>query len=257
MTRRPDLPCAACGKLMWRGRGVLPEGRATCRPCRRANPISMEPGKRKPRKMHTQTCKHCGVDYERRVPNKGWCSTKCYGDSRVVRADCDWGVTRGKREASAPGLTKNGRDKLRHKWKQQNKPCAYCGARADTIDHVMPLVRGGTNYEGNLVPACRRCNSSKSGKTIIEWRHGVSLGKVREASDWMGKPRVHRERKPKPVTVLREPHACPMCQMPTLRMKYCSQECATERERRYIRDKWRARNGLTVDPMRPTSKWAA
>lgn len=205
----------------------------------------------------TQTCKQCGIEYTRRNRNKGWCSTKCYGDSRVIRADCDWGLQRGKRESSAPGLTKNGRDKLRAKWKRQQKPCEYCGARADTVDHVIPLVRGGTNYEGNLVPACRRCNSSKSGKTIIEWRHGVSLGKVRDAPEWMGKPRPQQAAKPKPVKVPPEPHECPMCQTPTTRLKYCSTECAIERERRYVRDKYRARSGLTVDPMQPTSKWAA
>ncbi len=34
MPRRPDLPCAECGALMWRGTGSLPEGEARCRPCR-------------------------------------------------------------------------------------------------------------------------------------------------------------------------------------------------------------------------------
>ena len=35
MPRRPDLPCAGCGTLMWRGKGSLPEGEAKCRACRR------------------------------------------------------------------------------------------------------------------------------------------------------------------------------------------------------------------------------
>ena len=35
MPRRPDLPCAGCGVLMWRGKGSLPEGEAKCRACRR------------------------------------------------------------------------------------------------------------------------------------------------------------------------------------------------------------------------------
>lgn len=29
------LPCAGCGVLLWRGRTSLPEGEATCQPCRR------------------------------------------------------------------------------------------------------------------------------------------------------------------------------------------------------------------------------
>lgn len=34
MPRNPDLPCAGCGKLMWRSKSSLPAGQATCHPCR-------------------------------------------------------------------------------------------------------------------------------------------------------------------------------------------------------------------------------
>jgi 5-methylcytosine-specific restriction endonuclease McrA len=50
--------------------------------------------------------------------------------------------------------------------------CGYCGInQADTIDHVIPLSRGGSNYIGNIMPACGKCNYSKQCKTIIEWRY--------------------------------------------------------------------------------------
>jgi hypothetical protein len=35
MPRRPDLPCASCGKLIWRGRTSAPAGVAQCQQCRR------------------------------------------------------------------------------------------------------------------------------------------------------------------------------------------------------------------------------
>lgn len=35
MSRQKDLPCSRCGELMWRGKGVLPVGQATCSMCRR------------------------------------------------------------------------------------------------------------------------------------------------------------------------------------------------------------------------------
>lgn len=38
MSRKPDLPCADCGKLLWRSGTSLPEGQARCRPCRVENP---------------------------------------------------------------------------------------------------------------------------------------------------------------------------------------------------------------------------
>lgn len=61
--------------------------------------------------------------------------------------------------------------------------CSYCGfsdpprgkddlGRKATLcaDHVIPLSRGGTNEESNLVCACLPCNSSKSDRLLWEWR---------------------------------------------------------------------------------------
>lgn len=41
--------------------------------------------------------------------------------------------------------------------------CAYCGQQSNSLhlDHVIPLARGGRHSIGNLVPACRTCNTSK------------------------------------------------------------------------------------------------
>jgi 5-methylcytosine-specific restriction endonuclease McrA len=48
--------------------------------------------------------------------------------------------------------------------------CIYCGADGQTIEHIIPLSRGGTHSIGNLAAACGPCNFSKAGKTIMEWR---------------------------------------------------------------------------------------
>lgn len=55
---------------------------------------------------------------------------------------------------------------------RDNFTCAYCGESSDDLcaDHVIPLSRGGTNHESNLVCACRPCNSSKSDLLLSEWR---------------------------------------------------------------------------------------
>lgn len=53
--------------------------------------------------------------------------------------------------------------------------CFYCGGSADTIDHVIPLSRGGQDPIDNLVPACRSCNSSKGQKLVAEWRGPCSF----------------------------------------------------------------------------------
>ena len=51
--------------------------------------------------------------------------------------------------------------------------CVYCRKPADTIDHRIPLSRGGTNFPANLVPACRSCNSRKRHLTEREFREEV------------------------------------------------------------------------------------
>lgn len=48
--------------------------------------------------------------------------------------------------------------------------CRYCGDWADTVDHVLPIVRGGPNDDDNLVACCRYCNTSKGAKPVEEWR---------------------------------------------------------------------------------------
>lgn len=52
--------------------------------------------------------------------------------------------------------------------------CGYCKVnQANTIDHIIPLLRGGSNYIGNIMPACGACNYSKQHKTLVEWRNGA------------------------------------------------------------------------------------
>lgn len=49
--------------------------------------------------------------------------------------------------------------------------CAYCGiGKAECLDHVIPLSRGGSNWPANLRPACKSCNSEKRNRTLSEWR---------------------------------------------------------------------------------------
>ena len=46
--------------------------------------------------------------------------------------------------------------------------CAYCGAAASTIDHVLPRSRGGMDSWENLVACCLRCNNVKGDRTPQE-----------------------------------------------------------------------------------------
>jgi len=52
-------------------------------------------------------------------------------------------------------------------WKRKvsSGVCHHCGGKfapADlTMDHLVPVVRGGKSTKGNVVPSCKPCNSAR------------------------------------------------------------------------------------------------
>lgn len=50
--------------------------------------------------------------------------------------------------------------------KRDNFRCQYCGAAAPNvqlqIEHILPVIAGGTNDPDNLCAACQRCNAGKA-----------------------------------------------------------------------------------------------
>lgn len=59
-------------------------------------------------------------------------------------------------------------------WKQKLAEgiCHYCGekfaAKELTLDHIVPIARGGTSSKGNVVPSCKPCNQSKHLDTPVD-----------------------------------------------------------------------------------------
>ena len=51
--------------------------------------------------------------------------------------------------------------------------CEYCGESFPpdelTMDHVVPLVRGGKSSKSNIVAACKDCNNKKKYLLPMEW----------------------------------------------------------------------------------------
>ena len=50
--------------------------------------------------------------------------------------------------------------------------CHYCGKTVPpdqlTMDHVVPVARGGRSVKSNCVPCCKECNNSKRAYTPVE-----------------------------------------------------------------------------------------
>lgn len=51
--------------------------------------------------------------------------------------------------------------------------CHYCGKNFPphelTLDHIVPIIRGGKSVRGNVVPACKECNNRKKYLLPVEW----------------------------------------------------------------------------------------
>ncbi len=60
-------------------------------------------------------------------------------------------------------------------WQQKTAPgiCYYCHQKFPykdlTMDHLVPLARGGRSTKDNLVPACKDCNTKKKNMMSVEW----------------------------------------------------------------------------------------
>jgi hypothetical protein len=64
-----------------------------------------------------------------------------------------------------PGPGAGGAGRRERVFRRDAFRCVYCGETFPeeqlTLDHVEPRMRGGDHSEGNLVTACRTCNTAK------------------------------------------------------------------------------------------------
>jgi 5-methylcytosine-specific restriction endonuclease McrA len=60
-------------------------------------------------------------------------------------------------------------------WKRRlaKGTCHYCNRKTPsdslTMDHIVPIARGGRSTKGNLVTACKSCNNKKKQLLPMEW----------------------------------------------------------------------------------------
>jgi hypothetical protein len=57
------------------------------------------------------------------------------------------------------------------KFQEWGNACIYCGSKENiTVDHLIPLSRGGDHSLSNMIPACFSCNASKNNRYVgSEW----------------------------------------------------------------------------------------
>jgi 5-methylcytosine-specific restriction protein A len=51
--------------------------------------------------------------------------------------------------------------------------CYYCEktfpAKELTMDHIVPMSKGGKSTKGNVVPCCKECNTKKKSNLLMDW----------------------------------------------------------------------------------------
>lgn len=73
-------------------------------------------------------------------------------------------------------------------WKNKRATgvCHYCQrrykARELTMDHVVPIIRGGKSTRSNVVPCCAECNRQKQNLLPTEWQDYLNMLEGREAN---------------------------------------------------------------------------
>lgn len=194
---RPPAFCIGCGASIPDKRS----GRKRCRPCAEANLKKLELMRRPrlARRGDEWRCDDCGavggiytgtgkvparcVECTKEKRNKVWRERYAADPAKFRRYQRTWyrrtideRRLQSRRASHLRRLRVSGADTrkiLDKEWRRlYRSPCFYCGAvDAGTVDHVIPISRGGRQSIGNLVPACGSCNSSKHDKLLVEWRY--------------------------------------------------------------------------------------
>lgn len=150
MAKKPDTPCAGCGKLLWGGSTSLPAGTRTCRTCRAAARPAVQP-----RRPSVRTSAH-----DRRENLRAYWRRKNHRRRAVAR----W-----------TDLSAEAERALRAKATR----CPLCAVMmtdvpqqpdSKELDHIVPIGVGGTHTLGNVRIICRSCN----------------LRRPRDGSDYLG-----------------------------------------------------------------------
>lgn len=189
MPRRPDLPCAGCGQLLWRSSTSLPAGQARCRACRaKVEPECGTPGKYK-RGCRCDVCRafkvreqtewnaaykaRTGIDYRRR-----------YDHTRTPKPH-EYTEAMRRRDAARRARFVGARvESFTHAevYERDGWVCGICAEPVDralvypdplspSLDHVVPLSLGGEHSRANTRLAHLSCNVKRGaarGEDLIE-----------------------------------------------------------------------------------------
>lgn len=160
------MPCAGCGKLLWRSTTSRPEGQARCRDCWRAEAAHGSAAKYQKHGCRCDVCRsgQAARQREKAAAHRERTGQSLYAQYRSADADSRSGgwISRKRRLAI---------------YERDGWTCHICrqavdrddpnGDLAPSLDHIVPRSLGGPNADDNLACAHRSCNSKRGARDDV------------------------------------------------------------------------------------------
>lgn len=167
---RIKIKCKRCGNVIERAYSTVKHKNVECEYCKEVKQLQEARQKmacflialkdaRTPRR-----CANCGKMFTSNYPTQKYCSDKCKSVGKTHRSRCrhygvycDPSVTRIKvvrRDKNICQICGKTCDPNDRRW-------GTLGANFPTLDHIIPLAKGGTHTWDNVQYACASCNSYK------------------------------------------------------------------------------------------------
>ncbi|HEY9373821.1 HNH endonuclease signature motif containing protein [Streptomyces sp.] len=178
------IDCGATGEQRTRGRARL-----RCEPCgkkRRTSLSVQRPWAERKAGRAVAQCKSCGAEYHKYAREQRWCSQACAASNKpgsgprgrsteaLERQRLYWQAKNRRRRAAKRGGMSEPYT-LAEIAERDGGRCKLCGGRvamgrqvphpkAPTIDHVVPVSKGGDDTRANVQLAHFVCNSAKGAR---------------------------------------------------------------------------------------------
>lgn len=121
-----------------------------------------------PVKKSDYRCEKCGAKMRKRRVDSNLC-TSCFPNPNFLESIKNTLHRRRERQKSDNPLTSQ---QWRDIQASYSHKCAYCGNGGKmTIEHVIPLAKGGTHTAENVVPACLDCNRKKNRLPLLQFMY--------------------------------------------------------------------------------------
>jgi 5-methylcytosine-specific restriction endonuclease McrA len=102
-------------------------------------------------KVHLRECDNCGIEFMQKVSRQRYCSNQCRIDDQIKGTFVIY--------------------------ERDGFKCTYCGRTPYehgivlVLDHIVPVIEGGTDRANNLIASCSDCNLTKSCNKLSEETH--------------------------------------------------------------------------------------